>query len=133
MWFVRISWDEVYKLIHQQLLRIRKEHGAESVFAGSYGWRSGGVFHVKRKRLLLQRYMSIVVVVYSVGDCYSRCCAGHHAARGGVRLKCMNNKRLTQSSLNTVMWWYWGSKPNKYLERSLGGSTDCAGPDSSTS
>lgn len=55
--FVRISWDEVYKLIHQQHSRIRKEHGAESVFAGSYGWRSSGVLH--KAQTLLQRYMSM--------------------------------------------------------------------------
>ncbi|CDT87960.1 molybdopterin guanine dinucleotide-containing S/N-oxide reductase [Vibrio coralliirubri] len=55
--FVRISWDEVYKLIHQQHSRIRQEHGAESVFAGSYGWRSSGVLH--KAQTLLQRYMSM--------------------------------------------------------------------------
>ncbi|NAZ46382.1 molybdopterin guanine dinucleotide-containing S/N-oxide reductase [Vibrio toranzoniae] len=55
--FVRISWDEVYKLIHQQHSRIRKEYGAESVFAGSYGWRSSGVLH--KAQTLLQRYMSM--------------------------------------------------------------------------
>ncbi|YCO02329.1 molybdopterin guanine dinucleotide-containing S/N-oxide reductase [Vibrio sp. VNB-15] len=55
--FVRVSWDEVYKLIHDQHMRIRKEHGAESVFAGSYGWRSSGVLH--KAQTLLQRYMSM--------------------------------------------------------------------------
>lgn len=55
--FVRISWDEVYKLIHQQHSRIRQEYGAESVFAGSYGWRSSGVLH--KAQTLLQRYMSM--------------------------------------------------------------------------
>ncbi|EGU49638.1 hypothetical protein VIOR3934_04599 [Vibrio orientalis CIP 102891 = ATCC 33934] len=55
--FVRVSWDEVYKLIHEQHMRIRKEHGAESVFAGSYGWRSSGVLH--KAQTLLQRYMSM--------------------------------------------------------------------------
>ncbi|MEH0671269.1 molybdopterin guanine dinucleotide-containing S/N-oxide reductase [Vibrio owensii] len=55
--FVRVSWDEVYKLIHEQHMRIRKDHGAESVFAGSYGWRSSGVLH--KAQTLLQRYMSM--------------------------------------------------------------------------
>ena len=40
--FVRVSWDEAYKLIHEQHMRIRKEYGPASVFAGSYGWRSSG-------------------------------------------------------------------------------------------
>ncbi len=55
--FVRVSWDEAYKLIHEQHMRIRKEYGPASVFAGSYGWRSSGVLH--KAQTLLQRYMSM--------------------------------------------------------------------------
>lgn len=55
--FVRVSWDEAYKLIHKQHMRIRKEYGPASVFAGSYGWRSSGVLH--KAQTLLQRYMSM--------------------------------------------------------------------------
>ncbi len=55
--FVRVSWDDAYKLIHEQHMRIRKEHGPSSVFAGSYGWRSSGVLH--KAQTLLQRYMSL--------------------------------------------------------------------------
>lgn len=55
--FVRVSWDEAYKLIHEQQMRIRKENGPEAVFAGSYGWRSSGVLH--KAQTLLQRYMSM--------------------------------------------------------------------------
>ncbi|PMH46202.1 trimethylamine N-oxide reductase I catalytic subunit [Vibrio sp. 10N.286.49.B3] len=55
--FVRVSWDEVYKLIHQQHMRIREEYGPSSIFAGSYGWRSSGVLH--KAQSLLQRYMSM--------------------------------------------------------------------------
>lgn len=55
--YVRISWDEAYKLIHEQHMRIRKENSPESIFAGSYGWRSSGVLH--KAQTLLQRYMSM--------------------------------------------------------------------------
>ncbi len=55
--FVRISWDEAYKLIHEQHMRIREENSPDSVFAGSYGWRSSGVLH--KAQTLLQRYMSM--------------------------------------------------------------------------
>ncbi|UGA56916.1 molybdopterin guanine dinucleotide-containing S/N-oxide reductase [Vibrio sp. VB16] len=55
--YVRVSWDEAYKLIHEQHMRIREENGAESVFAGSYGWRSSGVLH--KAQTLLQRYMGM--------------------------------------------------------------------------
>lgn len=55
--FVRVSWDEAYKLIHEQHSRIRNTYGPEAVFAGSYGWRSSGVLH--KAQTLLQRYMSM--------------------------------------------------------------------------
>lgn len=55
--FVRVSWDKALKLIHEQHLRIRNSYGAESIFAGSYGWRSSGILH--KAQTLLQRYMSM--------------------------------------------------------------------------
>ncbi|WP_039969972.1 molybdopterin guanine dinucleotide-containing S/N-oxide reductase [Vibrio halioticoli] len=55
--FVKVSWDEAYKLIHEQHMRIRKENSPEAIFAGSYGWRSSGVLH--KAQTLLQRYMSM--------------------------------------------------------------------------
>ncbi len=55
--FVRVSWDEALQLIHKQQTRIRESYGPESVFAGSYGWRSSGVLH--KAQTLLQRYMSM--------------------------------------------------------------------------
>ena len=55
--FVRVSWDEALQLIHKQHARIRESYGAESVFAGSYGWRSSGVLH--KPQSLLQRYMGM--------------------------------------------------------------------------
>ncbi len=55
--YVRVTWDEAYKLIHEQHLRIRTDNGNDSIFAGSYGWRSSGVLH--KAQTLLQRYMSM--------------------------------------------------------------------------
>lgn len=55
--YVRVSWEQAYQLIHEQHMRIREENGPESVFAGSYGWRSSGVLH--KAQTLLQRYMGM--------------------------------------------------------------------------
>ncbi|QRG80300.1 trimethylamine-N-oxide reductase 2 [Citrobacter sp. R56] len=55
--FVRVSWEQALKLIHEQHSRIRSSYGPASVFAGSYGWRSSGVLH--KAQTLLQRYMSM--------------------------------------------------------------------------
>lgn len=65
--YVRVTWDEAYKLIHEQQTRIRKSYGPEAVFAGSYGWHSSGVLH--DARTLLQRYMGLAGgYVGSLGD-----------------------------------------------------------------
>ncbi|MCL4124185.1 UNVERIFIED_CONTAM: hypothetical protein GTU68_045630 [Idotea baltica] len=55
--FVQVSWDDAYKLIHEQHMRIRETYGPQSIFAGSYGWRSSGVLH--KAQTLLQRYMNM--------------------------------------------------------------------------
>ena len=55
--FVRVSWDQALGLIDAQHRRIRASYGPESIFAGSYGWRSNGVLH--KAATLLQRYMSL--------------------------------------------------------------------------
>lgn len=55
--FVRVSWEQALKLIHEQHGRIRSQYGPSSIFAGSYGWRSSGILH--KAQTLLQRYMSM--------------------------------------------------------------------------
>ncbi|MEZ9397010.1 molybdopterin guanine dinucleotide-containing S/N-oxide reductase [Vibrio splendidus] len=55
--FVRVSWEEAYKLIHEQHMRIRENNTPDAIFAGSYGWRSSGVLH--KAQTLLQRYMGM--------------------------------------------------------------------------
>ncbi|PMC21336.1 hypothetical protein CJ207_14440, partial [Klebsiella aerogenes] len=43
--FVRVSWEQALDLIDAQHRRIRESYGPQSIFAGSYGWRSNGVLH----------------------------------------------------------------------------------------
>ncbi|MFI9402771.1 molybdopterin guanine dinucleotide-containing S/N-oxide reductase [Nocardia sp. NPDC052316] len=43
--FVPVSWERVLDLLAGELGRVYREHGAESVFGGSYGWASAGRFH----------------------------------------------------------------------------------------
>jgi biotin/methionine sulfoxide reductase len=53
--FREVSWDEALALVAQELARVRQEHGAESIFGGSYGWSSAGRVHHARslvRRLL---------------------------------------------------------------------------------
>lgn len=43
--FVPLGWDEVSDLLAGELQRVKREHGNEAIFAGSYGWASAGRFH----------------------------------------------------------------------------------------
>ncbi|MFQ6397487.1 molybdopterin-dependent oxidoreductase [Nocardia sp. KC 131] len=43
--FVPVSWETAVRLLSGELSRVYREHGAESVYGGSYGWASAGRFH----------------------------------------------------------------------------------------
>ena len=43
--FVEVPWDEALDMVAAELARVRREHGSEAVFGGSYGWASAGRFH----------------------------------------------------------------------------------------
>lgn len=55
--FVSVSWERAYDLIEEQLKRVRQEHGAKSIWGGSYGWYSSGNLHAAQT--LLQRFLRI--------------------------------------------------------------------------
>src|SRR5919106_1160875 len=43
--FVAVAWDEALDLAAGEIERVRKEHGNQAIYAGSYGWASAGRFH----------------------------------------------------------------------------------------
>ena len=43
--FVPVSWSDALDHLAAELRRVYAEHGARSVFGGSYGWASAGRFH----------------------------------------------------------------------------------------
>ncbi|MFV0450584.1 MAG: molybdopterin guanine dinucleotide-containing S/N-oxide reductase [Vibrio sp.] len=123
--YVRVSWDEAYKLIHDQHMRIRKENGAESIFAGSYGWRSSGVLH--KAQTLLQRYMSMAggysghLGDYSTGA--SQIIMPHVVGSIEVYEQQTAYPVILESSDVVVLW---GMNPINTLKIAWS-STDCAG------
>nr|WP_326833054.1 molybdopterin guanine dinucleotide-containing S/N-oxide reductase [Campylobacter portucalensis] len=54
--WVRVSYDEAIKLIAKELKKTIKISGNESIFAGSYGWKSPG--NMQNARILLHRFMN---------------------------------------------------------------------------
>jgi biotin/methionine sulfoxide reductase len=43
--FVPVEWDFALDLAASALARVRKEHGNDAIYGGSYGWASAGRFH----------------------------------------------------------------------------------------
>lgn len=43
--FVAVTWDQALDLAAAELDRVRKQHGNNAIFGGSYGWASAGRFH----------------------------------------------------------------------------------------
>lgn len=54
--FVAVSWDEALDLVAAELRRVKRDHGNEAIFAGSYGWSSAGRFHHAKTQM--QRFMN---------------------------------------------------------------------------
>ncbi|CAD7288840.1 Trimethylamine-N-oxide reductase 2 [Campylobacter majalis] len=55
--WVRVSYEYAIKLVAKELKKTREQNGNQSVFAGSYGWKSSGNVH--NSRILLQRFMNL--------------------------------------------------------------------------
>jgi biotin/methionine sulfoxide reductase len=49
--FVPVSWATAMELLARELGRVYRDHGAEAVYGGSYGWASAGRFHHAQSQL----------------------------------------------------------------------------------
>ena len=56
--FVEVSWGEAIEAVATELNRARDRHGNESIFGGSYGWASAGIFHHSQTQL--QRLLNLI-------------------------------------------------------------------------
>lgn len=54
--WVRVSYKDAIKLIAKELKKSIKKDGNQSIFAGSYGWKSSG--NMQNSRILLHRFMN---------------------------------------------------------------------------
>lgn len=55
--WVEVKYEDAIKLVARELKKTREQNGADSVFAGSYGWQSTDNVHVSRT--LLHRFMNL--------------------------------------------------------------------------
>ncbi|WP_242129137.1 molybdopterin-dependent oxidoreductase [Sphingobium sp. Sx8-8] len=49
--FVELPWDEALDITAAEIARVRRDHGNEAIFGGSYGWSSAGRFHHAQSQL----------------------------------------------------------------------------------
>jgi biotin/methionine sulfoxide reductase len=56
--FVPVSWEEAEKLVADEIDYVRKTHGNNAIFAGSYGWASAGRIHHAQSQI--HRFLNCV-------------------------------------------------------------------------
>ena len=56
--FVEVDWNEAIEAVATELDRVRGRHGNDSIFGGSYGWASAGIFH--DAQMQLQRMLNLI-------------------------------------------------------------------------
>ena len=55
--FVPVSWERALELVAGELQRVKRAHGNEAIYAGSYGWASSGKIH--HPRTLVRRLLNL--------------------------------------------------------------------------
>ncbi len=67
--FVELDWDEALDLVASELQRVRRAHGNEAIYGGSYGWASAGRFHHAQSQL--HRFLNCIGGYTSSRNSYS--------------------------------------------------------------
>lgn len=67
--FVRISWDEAFALVADELQHVKTTYRNEGIYAGSYGWGSAGIFHHPQSQL--HRFLNLFGGSVSSRNAYS--------------------------------------------------------------
>ncbi|WP_299922232.1 molybdopterin-dependent oxidoreductase [uncultured Pelagimonas sp.] len=71
--YVELPWDEALDIAAAEIDRIRKTHGNEAIYGGSYGWSSAGRFHHAQSQV--HRFLNKIGGYVSSFGSYSTGCA----------------------------------------------------------
>ncbi|MEM1312961.1 MAG: molybdopterin-dependent oxidoreductase [Pseudomonadota bacterium] len=71
--FVDVPWDEALDLAAEEIDRIRRAHGNEAIYGGSYGWGSAGRIH--HAQSLVHRFLNCTGGYVASFGSYSTGCA----------------------------------------------------------
>ncbi|MXZ81498.1 MAG: molybdopterin-dependent oxidoreductase [Gammaproteobacteria bacterium] len=66
---VRITWEDAEQIVADELGRIRRNHGNNAIYAGSYGWASAGRFHHAQSQI--HRFLNCIGGYVRSVDTYS--------------------------------------------------------------
>ncbi|WP_424987031.1 molybdopterin-dependent oxidoreductase [Microbulbifer sp. S227A] len=64
-----LTWDEATALVAREIRCVRKSHGNQAIFGGSYGWASAGRFHHAQSQL--RRFLNLVGGYVGAHETYS--------------------------------------------------------------
>ncbi|WP_067970198.1 molybdopterin-dependent oxidoreductase [Nocardiopsis trehalosi] len=56
--YVAVDWDTLLDLLAAEFDRVRRDHGNQAIYAGSYGWASAGRFHHAQSQL--RRFLNAI-------------------------------------------------------------------------
>ncbi|MCG6114031.1 MAG: molybdopterin-dependent oxidoreductase [Mesorhizobium sp.] len=60
--FVEVEWEHAFRLVGEEVQRVRDRHGPEGIFGGSYGWASAGRFHHAQSQV--HRFLNLLAGGY---------------------------------------------------------------------
>ena len=108
--FVRVTWETAYDLIANELKRVYKDYGADSIFGGSYGWFCVG--SLNNPQALVARMLGVA------GGYTSRTCTySTHAIRQITPYVTGTDESSAQSTVypviieNSECIVFWGADP----------------------
>ncbi|WP_312404662.1 molybdopterin guanine dinucleotide-containing S/N-oxide reductase [Rhizobium sp.] len=120
--FVEVDWDTALDLLAAELDRVRREHGNESIFGGSYGWASAGRFHHAQSQV--HRFLNLIGGYVSSVDNYSLA-AGRvilpHAI-GSTEFLLDRHTSFDVMAKHTELFVTFGGVPVKNAQMSAGGA-----------
>ena len=71
--YVELPWDEALDIAAQEIGRIKRDHGNEAIYGGSYGWSSAGRFHHAQSQV--HRFLNCIGGYVASFGSYSTGCA----------------------------------------------------------
>jgi len=126
--FVEVTWDEAIRIVAGELARVRRGHGNNAIFGGSYGWSSAGRFHHAKTQL--ERFLN------AFGGCTWQVGNYSYAAASAILPHVLGSTGPTTGEVtswesiigHTRLWVMFGGAPLKNTQVEAGGTARHTAP-----